>query len=86
MLATNHSRLFEPSGWSLQLLRLAEYLYVRLQTLNVNLKAWHILGRLNRLADMFSPVNTEWTMSPAVLTRLWRVWGMPLSRLDGYPS
>jgi hypothetical protein len=45
------------------------------------LRARHIPGRLNRLADLLSRsgqvVNTEWTLSPAIAKTLWSVWGRP---------
>jgi hypothetical protein len=45
------------------------------------IRARHIPGRLNRLADLLSrpdqAVNTEWTLSPAIARTLWSVWGRP---------
>ena len=45
------------------------------------LRARHIPGRLNRLADLLSRsdqlVNTEWTLAPRVAKSLWSIWGRP---------
>jgi hypothetical protein len=51
------------------------------QSLQVSLRARHIPGRLNVLADRLSrrgqALPTEWSMHPAVLESLWHQWGKP---------
>lgn len=51
------------------------------QTLGLSIRARHIPGRLNRLADLLSRqqaiVNTEWTLLPSLIARLWSLWGRP---------
>ena len=45
------------------------------------IRARHIPGRLNRLADSLSRMNqvvdTEWTMAPFILSQVWDIWGRP---------
>ncbi len=47
----------------------------------LTVRARHIPGRLNRLADLLSRpdqvVNTEWTLSYSVVQLLWSLWGRP---------
>ena len=47
----------------------------------LTVRARHIPGRLNRLADLLSRgdqvVNTEWTLSSSVTELLWSLWGRP---------
>jgi hypothetical protein len=66
---------------SMALLDLTHELYRVVQDLGVTIRARHIPGRLNRTADLLSRshqiVNTEWTMCPQVLSRVWLLWGRP---------
>lgn len=46
----------------------------------ISLSARHIPGSLNTLADALSrraPVSTNWSLSAAICSRLWKVWGRP---------
>ena len=51
-------------------------------SLELTLRACHISGRLNRMADLLPRshqiVNTESTLHPQVATPLWMVWGRPM--------
>ena len=54
---------------------------------NVTIKAAHIIGRLNVLADSLSRVKvlpTEWTLNDSVTLRLFQVLGTPM--IDLFPS
>lgn len=48
---------------------------------DLSIRARHIPGRLNRLADLLSRqqaiVNTEWTLLPSLTSRIWSLWGRP---------
>lgn len=48
---------------------------------NCQLRARHIPGRLNVLADQLSRdhqvISTEWSLSPSVTERIWLKWGKP---------
>ena len=48
---------------------------------NVRLKATHIKGSMNVMADLLSrnqnTVNTEWSLHPAVVQSLWTQWFVP---------
>jgi hypothetical protein len=54
------------------------------------LSAQHIPGHLNVLADLLSRrhqvINTEWSLSPQVATRIWKVWGQPHVDLFATPA
>ena len=47
----------------------------------IRLKAVHILGSMNVMADLLSrdarTINTEWSLHPQVTTQLWHKWYMP---------
>ena len=47
----------------------------------MTIRARHIPGRLNRLADLLSSkgevVNTEWTLCSQVASQIWPLWGKP---------
>jgi len=47
----------------------------------VLLSARHIPGRLNVLADRLSRrhqvIQTEWSLAPTVVSRIWKLWGAP---------
>ena len=48
---------------------------------NINLKAAHILGVQNELADMLSRKRvmvTEWSLNKSVVHQLFQIWGFPL--------
>lgn len=66
---------------SMQMLDLASELFRLVQQLQVTIRARHIPGRLNRVADLLSRagqiVNTEWTLSAGVATLLWSTWCRP---------
>ena len=66
---------------SWELTTMAWELWTLLDSLNCRAKARHIPGRLNVVADMLSrdhqAVNTEWTMNPIILNKIWEAWGKP---------
>lgn len=66
---------------SLPLLLLTWDLFVLVRSRGMQLKARHIPGRLNRLADLLSRrsqvVDSEWTMHPQLLDGVWDLWGTP---------
>mgnify|MGYP001412616885 CR=1 FL=1 len=47
----------------------------------IQLSARHIPGRLNVTADLLSrrhqKIQTEWSLSPQVARRIWKIWGQP---------
>lgn len=64
---------------SSQLLNITWQLFDVAQDKRLVLRARHIPGRLNRMADLLSRpgaiVATEWTLCPSVVTSIWNVWG-----------
>jgi hypothetical protein len=67
-------------SWSL--MEETKKLFLLAEQLGVSLKARHIPGKLNVLADKLSRKNqilqTEWSIHPAVLESLWQMWGKPM--------
>jgi hypothetical protein len=63
------------------LLQLTRQLLRWAEQYQVSLRARHIPGRLNVLADGLSRTNqilpTEWSLNPSILHRLWQVWHQP---------
>jgi len=66
---------------SLICLDIAYDLFHLVQQKGITLRARHIPGRLNRVADLLSRrddiVNTEWTLCPRVIRDIWSIWGTP---------
>ena len=69
---------------SMNLMDLSYQLFGVVLQLKISIKARHVPGKLNRLADLLSRqnqiVNTEWTLCPGLVQRLWDLWGR--SHLD----
>ena len=67
---------------SISLMQETVSLFQMVQDLKIQIRARHIPGRLNVLADKLSRegqiLHTEWSMHPAVLESLWQVWDKPL--------
>ena len=63
------------------LLRLTVGLFLWLESQNIVVRARHIPGCLNVIADHLShpdqPIPTEWSLDPEIMTRIFRVWGTP---------
>jgi len=57
-------------------------LYQFLEMNNVNIKARHIPGKLNVIADQLSRkgqiIPTEWSINPRILAALWEFWEKPM--------
>ena len=66
---------------SLTLLRLTVELLLWLEAQNITVRARHIPGCLNVIADHLSRPNqlipTEWSLHPRIVRRIFRVWGTP---------
>ena len=66
---------------SLTLLRLTVELLLWLEAQNIIVRARHIPGCLNVIADHLSrpnqPIPTEWSLHPEIVERIFRVWGTP---------
>ena len=64
-----------------QCLRITYQLYQFVQDHGMVIRARHIPGVLNRLADLLSRgdrvVQTEWTLDPRVAHRIFAIWGRP---------
>ena len=63
------------------LLRLTVDLFLWLEAQNIIVRARHIPGCLNVIADYLSrpnqPISTEWSLHPEIVQRIFRVWGTP---------
>ena len=63
------------------LLRLTVKLLLWLEAQNIIVRARHIPGCLNEIADHLSrpnqPIPTEWSLLPEIVRRIFRVWGTP---------
>ena len=64
------------------LLRLVVDLFQWFQTQDITLRARHISGCLNVIADRLSrpsqPIMTEWSLHPEVVNLIFRLWGTPV--------
>ena len=64
------------------LLWLVVDLFLWLQTQDITLRARHIPGCLNVIADHLSrpnqPIMTEWSLHPQVMNLIFRLWGTPV--------
>ena len=64
------------------LLWLVVDLFLWLQTRDITLRARHILGCLNLIADGLSrlnqPITTKWSLHPEVVNLMFRLWGTPV--------
>ena len=67
---------------SMNCLDISYDLFHLVQQKGMILRARHIPGRLNRVADILSRkddiVNTEWTLCPRVVQDIWLIWGKPM--------
>ena len=63
------------------LLRLTVDLFLWLESQNILVRARHIPGCLNVIADHLSrpnqPIPTEWSLHPEIVRRIFRFWGTP---------
>ena len=63
------------------LLRLTVDLSLWLEAQNIIVRARHIPGCLNMIADHLSrpnqPIPTEWSLHPEIVKRIFRLWGTP---------
>ena len=63
------------------LLRLTVDLFLWLESQSIIVRARHIPGCLNVIADHLSrpnqPIPTEWSLLPEIVSRIFRVWGTP---------
>ena len=63
------------------LLCLTVALFLWLEARNIIVRARHIPGCLNVIADHLSrpnqPIPTEWSLHPEIVERIFRVWGTP---------
>ena len=63
------------------LLRLTVDLFLWLEAQNIIVRARHIPGCLNVIADHLSrpnqPIPTEWSLHPEIVKRIFRVWSTP---------
>ena len=77
------SYIYKPGGtWSIQLCRRTKKLLLMCQANQIVLRARHIPGKLNVLADILScpsrMLGTEWSLHPSVFRALTQEWGIPL--------
>ena len=76
--------LHQQIGWdhSHLLLRLVVDLFLWLHTQDITLRARHIPGCLNVIADRLSrlnqPITTEWSLHPKIVKLIFRLWGTPV--------
>ena len=86
MIATDNSTVVsyinkQGGTCSLILLRLTVDLFLWLESQNIIVRARHIPGCLNVIADHLSrpnqPIPTEWSLHPEIVERIFRVWGTP---------
>ena len=70
------------------LLRLVVELFMWLQAQNIVVRARHIPGCLNVIADHLScpnqPITTEWSLHPEIVSRIFGFWGTPV--VDMFPT
>ena len=66
---------------STSLLRLTVKLFLWLESQDIIIRARHIPGCLNMIADHLSrpnqPILTEWSLHPEIVKRIFRFWGTP---------
>lgn len=66
---------------SIQMYETTKNLLMWCHTQNILLKAVHIKGSMNVMADLLSrdkhTVNTEWSLLPLVTQNLWKLWFLP---------
>ena len=64
------------------LLRLTVELLLWLEAQNIKVRARHIPGCLNMIADHLSrpnqPIQTEWSLHPEIESRIFGFWGTPV--------
>ena len=86
MVATDNSTVVsyinkQGGTCSASLLRLTVELFLWLESQNKIVRARHIPGCLNMIADHLSrpdqPISTEWSLHPDIVQRIFRVWGTP---------
>ena len=86
MIATDNSTVVsyinkQGGTHSPTLLRLTVELLLWLEVQNIIVRAGHIPGCLNVIADHLSrpnqPISTEWSLCPEIVQHIFRVWGTP---------
>ena len=86
MIATDNSTVVsyinkQGGTHSPTLLRLTVELLLWLEAQNIIVRARHIPGCLNVIADHLSrpnqPISTEWSLQPEIVKRIFRLWGTP---------
>ena len=86
MIATDNSTVVsyinkQGGTHSPTLLRLTVELLLWLEAQNIIVKARHIPGCLNVIADHLSrpnqPISTEWSLHPEIVKHIFRLWGTP---------
>ena len=86
MIATDNSTVVsyinkQGGTHSPTLLRLTVDLFLWLESQSIIVRARHIPGCLNVIADHLShpnqPILTEWSLHPEIVSRIFRVWGTP---------
>ena len=86
MIATDNSTVIsyinkQGGTRSPTLLRLAVDLLLWLESQSIIVRARHIPGCLNVIADHLSrpnqPIPTEWSLHPEIVSHIFRVWGTP---------
>ena len=86
MIATDNSTVVsyinkQGGTRSTSLLRLTVDLFLWLESQDIVVRARHIPGCLNVIADHLSrpnqPIPTEWSLHPEIVNRIFRVWGTP---------
>ena len=86
MIATDNSTVVsyinkQGGTHSPTLLRLTVELLLWLEAQNIIVRARHIPGCLNVIADHLScpnqPIATEWSLHPEIVRHIFRVWGTP---------
>ena len=86
MIATDNSTVVsyinkQGGTRSTSLLRLTVELFLWLESQDITVRARHIPGCLNVIADHLSrpnqPIPTEWSLHPKIVKRIFRFWGTP---------
>ena len=86
MIATDNSTIVsyinkQGGTHSPTLIRLTVELLLWLEAQNIIVRARHIPGCLNVIADHLSrpnqPIPTEWSLRPEIVKRIFRLWGSP---------
>ena len=82
MIAIDNTTVNKQGGThSPTLLRLVVDIFLWLKSQDIVLRARHVPGCLNVIADRLSqpnqPITTEWSLHPEIVTRIFGTWGTP---------